>query len=104
MIVDPENYNLVLYDTGEVQAKADCNTIQGTYEIIETELTFEFGPYTPIACPEGSLSSTYMQLLTDVNKWEQDEEGQLALGSGPGQSTANILVFNDEGPAPTPTP
>jgi hypothetical protein len=110
VIDDPENYNLVLFSTGEVAVKADCNDLIGTYEITETELIFEFGPYTPVACPEGSLSSLYIELLTEVDIWELveegelDEEGELFLGSGsgPGQSSANILGFNDEGPAPTP--
>jgi len=103
VIADPENYNLVLFDTGMVSAKADCNTIQGTYEITETELTFEFGPATLVGCPEGSLSEQYIQLLTEVDAWALLND-QLFLGSGDGsgESSASILGFMNEGPAPTP--
>ncbi len=103
-IEDQEDYNLVLLSTGLVTAKADCNSLQGTYEITETELTFDFGPYTQVACSEGSLSDDYIQLLLDVDRWQLDSAGDLFLGSGEGSgdSSANVLGFSNEGPAPTP--
>jgi len=101
VITDPENYNLVLFSNGTVSAKADCNTVQGTYEITATELTFEFGQFTLATCPEGSLSEQYIQLLTEVDAWAI-LNSQLFLGSGdgPGESNASILGFMNEGPAP----
>ncbi|MFV1858316.1 MAG: transporter substrate-binding domain-containing protein, partial [Anaerolineales bacterium] len=54
VVADQENYNLVLLPDGMFSARADCNTVQGTYEITETDLVLEIGPYTQVACPEGS--------------------------------------------------
>ncbi len=108
-VADPENYNLVFFTDGMFGAQADCNSLTGKYEITETELMLEPGPYTQVACPEGSLSETYIQLLNEVKQWELvevegEEEGELFLGYGPGESTAGIMGFNNEGPAPSPTP
>jgi len=106
-VADPENYNLVFFTDGMFSAQADCNSLTGKYEITETELMLEPGPYTQVACPEGSLSETYIQLLNEVKQWElvevEDEE-ELFLGYGPGESTAGIMGFSNEGPAPSPTP
>ncbi len=108
-MADPESYNLVLFPDEMFEAKADCNSLTGTYEITEAELMLEPGPYTQVACPEGSLSETYIQLLNEVKQWELievegEEDEQLFLGYGPGVSTEDIMGFSNEGPAPTPTP
>jgi len=106
-VADPENYNIVFFTDGKFTIKADCNTVQGTYEIIETELVLEIGPYTQVACPEGSLSETYVDLLGQVHEWELAEvenevEEQLFLEYGPGEFTVGIMGFKNEGPAPAP--
>ncbi len=100
-VADPESYNLVLFPDEMFAAKADCNSLTGTYEITETELMLEPGPYTQVACPEGSLSEIYIQLLIEVKQWELDEE-EIFLGYGPGETNAGIMGFSNEGPVPTP--
>ena len=108
-VADPESYNLVLFPDEMFEVKADCNSLTGQYEITETELVLEIEPYTKVACPEGSLSENYIDLLGEVNEWELvevegEEDEQLFLGYGPGVSTEDIMGFSNEGPAPTPTP
>ena len=64
------NYTLTFNDDGTFDAKADCNQVSGTYTIVDKSvLTMTVGPSTLAACPEGSLSDEYVQLLGDVKTY-----------------------------------
>jgi len=98
VIADPENYDLVLLPDFTFTAMADCVSVGGTYEITATELAFEIEPYAAIACPPGSLSDQYIQLLGGADAWALIN-GQFFIGIGEG---AAVMGFQNEGPAPTP--
>ena len=73
------NYTLTFNDDGTFDAKADCNQVGGTYTIVdESVLTMTLGPSTLAACPEGSLSDEYVQLLGDVKTYSI-AENQMTL-------------------------
>lgn len=96
LIADSENYNLVLMPDFTFTAKADCNNLAGEYTITETEIELEPGPYTKVACPEGSLSDQYIQLLDQVDAWALINE-QLFFGYGEG---AGVMGYENAGDPP----
>jgi D-alanyl-D-alanine carboxypeptidase len=59
----PENYVLTFNEDGTVSVKADCNNAAGSYTADGSSLTIEIGPMTMAACPEGSRSDQFVQLL-----------------------------------------
>ena len=81
-VPDPRSYLLTLDEDGTFGAKADCNSLGGTYSLSGDELTLEPGPMTMVACGARSLSDEYVASLRRVKTWEIYEEGQLALGFG----------------------
>lgn len=61
---DQANYTIEFKSDGTYQAKADCNTLSGTYTTTSSGgLTIEPGPMTLMACPEGSMSDQYVAAL-----------------------------------------
>ena len=96
VIADPENYDLVLLSDFTFTAKADCLSVGGTYEITATELALEIGPYAAIVCPDGSLSSQYIQLLDGIDAWALIND-QFFVGVGEG---AAVLGFQNAGEPP----
>ena len=96
LIAASENYNLVLLANLTFTAKADCNTLAGEYTITETEIELEAGPFTQVACPEGSLSSQYIQLLDQVDAWALINE-QMFFGYGEG---AGVMGYENGGDPP----
>ena len=93
VVADPENYDLVLKSGGTFSAKADCNTLGGTYTITDTTLDLEPGPFTQVVCPPGSLSEAYIGLLGQVDTWELPES-ELLLGYGEG---AGVMGYQNAG-------
>jgi heat shock protein HslJ len=58
------NYTIEFKSDGTFDAKADCNNVSGTYTTTSSGgLTVAVGPSTLAACPEGSMSSQYVQGL-----------------------------------------
>ncbi len=62
-VESPESYVLTFNSDGTVSVKADCNNASGSYTADGSSLTIEIGPMTMAACPEGSLSDQFVQLL-----------------------------------------
>ena len=61
---DQPNYTIEFKSDGTFNAKADCNQLGGTYTTTGTDgLAIVPGPMTLAACPEGSLSSQYVEAL-----------------------------------------
>lgn len=59
----PENYVLTFNEDGTVSVKADCNNASGDYTADGSSLSIQMGPMTTAACPEGSRSNQFVQLL-----------------------------------------
>ena len=58
------NYTIEFKSDGTFSAKADCNQLSGTYTTSGTNgLTIVPGPMTMAMCPEGSLSTQYVESL-----------------------------------------
>jgi heat shock protein HslJ len=55
------NYTIAFQTDGTFSAKADCNTVSGTYVAgADGSLALTPGPTSIVACPEGSLSDLYI--------------------------------------------
>lgn len=59
----PKGYVLYFSEDSTVQIKADCNNANGSYTADDSSLTIAIGPMTMAACPEGSRSDQFVQLL-----------------------------------------
>src|SRR5262249_53167784 len=69
---DPHLYTLTLRDDGAFQARADCNTVSGTFVTDGDEITLSVGPSTLVACPEGSKADQFVDLLQTVDAFSVD--------------------------------
>jgi heat shock protein HslJ len=64
------NYTIEFNDDGTFSAKADCNQVAGTYEVVsDGVLTIVPGPATLAACPEDSLGDEYVQALGQAGSY-----------------------------------
>jgi heat shock protein HslJ len=63
-VPDPSNYTIEFKTDGTYQAKADCNTVSGTYTSTASGgLTINPGASSLAACGPDSLSDIYVQSL-----------------------------------------
>ncbi len=63
-VPDPSAYTIEFGTDGTFQAKADCNTVAGTYTSSASGgLKIYPGPSTLVACSDDSLSSTFVENL-----------------------------------------
>ena len=60
----PENYSVTFNEDGTLNVMADCNNASGSYTVDGSSLTIAMGPSTMAACPEGSRSDQFVQLMT----------------------------------------
>jgi heat shock protein HslJ/uncharacterized protein YraI len=67
VVPDPENYNLIFRDDGTYSAKADCNQLMGSYELLGSQLRFEPGISTLAECGPDSSYDFYSSLLEQVD-------------------------------------
>jgi len=65
-VEQPEHYTFKLSENGRAEFRFDCNRGGGDYQISEGKLSF--GPImsTRMACPQGSLDSSYAKQLQEV--------------------------------------
>ncbi len=64
VVPDPSAYTIEFKSDGTFQAKADCNTVAGTYTSTTSGgLKISPGPSTLAACGADSLSSTFVEKL-----------------------------------------
>ncbi len=83
------DYTLMLTASGQMAGQADCNTINSTYTVDGSQLSFGPIASTKALCPPGSLSDTYIQALTNTNAYALEGE-TLTLSFG---SDGNTLIF-----------
>jgi heat shock protein HslJ len=73
------NYTIAFNADLTFSAKADCNQLGGSYTTTGTGgLTIKLGPMTMAACPEGSLSSQYVESLGKAASYAI-ADGQLTI-------------------------
>jgi len=96
MIADSENYNLVFRSDGTYSAKADCNQLMGSYELLGTQLRLEPGISTLAECGSDSSYGIYSSLLGSVIEAGM-RDGVLVLVLA---DDAGIMNFNNAGEAP----
>jgi heat shock protein HslJ len=64
----PQHYTAEFADEGEVFIRADCNRSVGQFTVeADSRLTINVGPTTLAACPDGSISSEFLQALGNAN-------------------------------------
>jgi len=69
------NYTIRFETDGSFNAKADCNTVSGTYTTTSSGgLTIAPGPSTMAACPEGSMSEPYILGLSNAASYAIDKD------------------------------
>ena len=93
---DPENYDIVFREDGTYSAKADCNRLNGTYEMSGSRLTINPGLTTLAACEPESRYDQYLSLLWRVTGVAENE-GLLVLLLDDGTSA---MSFVNAGPSP----
>ena len=62
-VEDPANYQLSFNADGTLNILADCNQAQGDYSLQNQSISLQIGPTTLAACPEGSRSEEFLNLL-----------------------------------------
>ena len=98
-IAEPQSYTLFFSSDGFSDVEADCNFIQGKYEVVGKGLQFSVGAPSYNICAPNSASCTYLILLGQVDGYRL-EDGKLVLPFGDG---AGELVFAKVG-APVQKP
>jgi len=96
MIADSENYNLVFRTDGTYSAKADCNQLIGSYELLGGQLRLEPGISTLAECGPDSSYDFYRSLLEQVDG-VGTRDGVLVLVLA---EDAGIMNFENKGEAP----
>lgn len=64
----PEAYWLEFLPDGALAISADCNRASGTWTAKDGQWTLKASASTLAACPEGSLDSRFLQLLSSVTR------------------------------------
>ena len=78
-VPNPKNYTLTFNEDGTASIKADCNQVIWSYELNESQLTFDtMGPSTLAMCPEGSLDQRFLERLGNTVSFVI-EDGKLYL-------------------------
>jgi heat shock protein HslJ len=75
---NPRRYQFMLLPTGTIRVKADCNNGSGAFWIDGSSISIEVLTLTRAACPPGSLSNEFVQLLNQATSYRV-EGGNLLL-------------------------
>lgn len=70
----PASYQVTFNEDGTVAIVADCNNAAGSYTDDDGALAITVGPMTMAACPEGSRSDQFVQLLSSAAGYFMVEE------------------------------
>ncbi len=62
-------YTIRFNDNGSLQIQADCNQIEGRYELVDNGLSLSLGPATMAFCGESSLDQQFLQDLQAIAGW-----------------------------------
>jgi len=95
-IVDPPNYTVFFNSDGFSDVEADCNFIQGQYEVADENLNFSVGAPTYFVCAPESASCTYLVLMGQVDSYRL-EDGKLILPFGDGAGELIFAAANGDG-------
>jgi heat shock protein HslJ len=81
---DQPRYTIAFGADGTFAARADCNTLAGTYQLSGSDgITITPGPSTLVACPDGSYGSLFAHALGMVTTWAiADDELTLTASDG----------------------
>jgi heat shock protein HslJ len=86
---DQSRYTIEFLSNGTYNAKADCNSLSGTYTTTGTGgMSIELGPMTMAACPEDSMSDQFVAGLAQAESYAI-ADSQLTITT----STGGTLVF-----------
>ncbi len=96
VVANSENYNLVFSEDGTFNAKADCNVLQGSYELLGAQLSLVLGPTTLAECGPESSYDLYVNLLGRV-AGAGSRDGTLVLVL---DEDAGSMDFENKGEAP----
>ncbi len=99
MVANSENYNLVFRSDGTYSAKADCNQLMGSYELLGSQLRLEPGISTLAECGPDSSYDLYSSLLEQVTE-AGTRDGVLVLILA---DEAGIMNFENAGEPPEVT-
>jgi len=92
-IADPPNYTFFFSSDGFVDVEADCNFVQGKYDISGDSLTFKVDAPILAECGIESIYCPYLFRLVQAEKYAI-EDGKLVLTFG---DDAGRLIFNNVG-------
>jgi len=95
-IVDPPNYTVFFSSDGFSDVEADCNFIQGQYEVEDKNLDFSVGAPTYFVCGAESASCSYLILMGQVDSYRL-EDGKLILPFGDGTGELIFAAANGDG-------
>jgi heat shock protein HslJ len=110
---DQSKYTITFNTDGTFNAKADCNSVGGTYKTSGSNgLTITLGPSTLVACPDGSYGDLFAHALaTAVSYNVANDQLTITLEDGgtltfapAGSSPSASPVAAASSPAATPTP
>ena len=93
VIADPPNYTIFFSSDGFVDVEADCNYVQGKYDISGDSLTFKVDAPVLAECGVESTYCPYLFRLAQAEKYAI-EDGKLVLTFG---EDAGKLIFNNVG-------
>ena len=94
-IADPPNYTVFFTSDGFSDVEADCNFIQGQYEVAGESLDFSVGAPTFSICGPETASCQYLVYMSQVDSYRL-EDGKLILPFGDGTGE---LIFSAVGAA-----
>lgn len=81
----PQRYAVEFMGDGIVMGRADCNRIGGIYTAQDAALNINIGVLTRMACPPGSLSGQFVQMLNSAATYQFEGDSlviQLRDGAG----------------------
>jgi heat shock protein HslJ len=95
IVSEPMSYTLSLLPDGSLSALSDCNQATGRYDLSDNgEISIDLTSGTREACPEGSLSEQYLDLLENAAAYETsgnmlvlelDSGGEMTFTAGAGE-------------------
>jgi len=94
-IADPPNYTVFFNSDGFSDVEADCNFVQGQYEVAGESLDFSVGAPTFSICGSETASCQYLVYMSQVDSYRL-EDGKLILPFGDGTGE---LIFSAVGAA-----
>ena len=79
MDIPTADYTVTFGDDGNFHAKADCNTVLGSYTADASTITIKPGPSTLVLCSPDSLGGVFTQYLGQVAVYSFTDAGDLLL-------------------------